>query len=89
MPLSTLQAITQNSNEISLIEFSIKDPGKATAVLENITTTLPTNIKITSIQQVPTFAQDINNQTATFINVWSITVYIVVIAARMLSPQES
>lgn len=81
MPLSTLQAITQNSNEISLIEFSIKDPGKATAVLENITTTLPTNIKITSIQQVPTFAQDINNQTATFINVWSITVYIVVIAA--------
>ena len=81
MPLSSLQAITQENSGISLIEFSLKDPQKANKVLENLTQTLPTNIKITSLQQVPTFAQDINNQTATFINVWSIAIYTVVIAA--------
>lgn len=80
IPLSTLQALTLN-NQISFIEFSIKDPQKATDLIENLTKTLPEETKITNTQQVPTFAQDINDQTATFINVWSIAVYIVVIAS--------
>jgi len=82
--LSTLQAITQNSDEISLIQFKIKDAAKANALLENLTRTLPADIKITSLQQVPTFAKDVNNQTATFINVWSIAIYLVVIAASYI-----
>ncbi len=80
IPLSTLQALTLD-NQISFIEFSIKDPQKATDLIENLTKTLPEETKITNTQQVPTFAQDINDQTATFINVWSIAVYIVVIAS--------
>ena len=82
--LSTLQAITQNSDEISLIQFKIKDAAKANALIENLTRTLPADIKITSLQQVPTFAKDVNNQTATFINVWSIAIYLVVIAASYI-----
>lgn len=82
--LSTLQAITQNSDEISLIQFKIKDTAKANALIENLTRTLPADIKITSLQQVPTFAKDVNNQTATFINVWSIAIYLVVIAASYI-----
>ena len=84
MPLPTLQAITQDNTQISYIEFTLKDPNKATAVINNLTQTLPSNIKITGIQQVTAFAQDINNQTTVFINVWSIAIYIVVAAAAYL-----
>jgi ABC-type lipoprotein release transport system permease subunit len=82
--LSTLQAITQNNSEISLIHFKVKDAAKANTVIENLTQAIPTDIKITSLQQVPTFATDVNKQTATFINVWSVAIYLVVIAASYI-----
>ena len=84
MPLTTLQTITQDNTQISYIEFTLKDPNKATTAINNLTQTLPSNLKITGIQQVTTFAQDINNQTTVFINVWSIAIYIVVAAAAYL-----
>ncbi len=81
MPLSTLQAITGNSNTVSFVEFSLKDPSQAHKVLGNLTETLPPNVKVTGIRQVATFAQDINNQTVVFINAWSLTIYVVMVAA--------
>jgi len=83
-PLSTLQTLTQNTNQISHIEFTIKDTNQANKILNNLTQTLPPNTKITSLQQITTFADNINNQTATFINIWSIAIYIVVTAASYL-----
>jgi len=83
IPLSTLQTITQN-NQISYVELTLKDPNQANQVLTNLTQTLPPNTKITSLQQVTAFVADINNQTATFIDVWSIAIYIVVIGASYL-----
>ena len=84
MPLSTLQSLTQNTNQISLIEFTLKDPTRASTVLNNLTQTLPPNTKITALQQITTFANNINNQTVTFINVWSIAIYLVVAGASYL-----
>ncbi len=84
MPLSSLQNITQQIDAVSFIEFSIKDSSKADNVLANLTQTLPPQTKIVNTQQVVPFAQDINNQTVTFISVWSVSVYIVVIAASYI-----
>ena len=41
-------------------------------------------MQITSTQQVAAFAQDINNQTVVFINVWSLAIYCVVVAASYI-----
>ena len=84
MPLINLQKITQNNDTVSFIEFSIKDPNQADKIIANITQTLPPNTKITSTQQIAAFAQDVNNQTVVFINIWSIAIYTVVVAASYI-----
>jgi ABC-type lipoprotein release transport system permease subunit len=84
MPLSTLQALTQKNATISYIEFSLKDQNKAAQTLNNITQTLPPNTKVMQTQQLVAFAQDINNQTIAFINLWSTAIYVVVIAASYI-----
>jgi ABC-type lipoprotein release transport system permease subunit len=81
VPLSTLQNITQETGTVSFIEFSLTNPDVNNRAINNITQTLPNNVKVTKIQQVAGFAQDINNQTVRFINVWSLAIYTVVIAA--------
>ena len=80
LPLATLQEITQ-TNTVSIVEFSIKNPDHTNKILTDLTHTLPTNVKITSIQPIAAFTQDINNQTVVFINTWSLIIYIVVMAA--------
>jgi ABC-type lipoprotein release transport system permease subunit len=81
MPLTTLQSIIQENSTVSFIEFSVKDQTIANKTIADLTQILPPNTKITSTQQVTVFAQDINNQTVVFINVWSIAIYVVVVAA--------
>ena len=78
MPLATLQALTHENSTVSLIEFSLKDTDSSTTALNN---TLPNDVKLTNIHQVANFAQDVNNETVNFINVWSIAIFFVVIAA--------
>jgi ABC-type lipoprotein release transport system permease subunit len=85
IPLTTLQNLTQQNTTISYIEFSIKDTSKANQTISNLTQTLPSTIKITGTQQIVAFASDINTQTVTFINVWSIAIYIVVMAASYIT----
>jgi ABC-type lipoprotein release transport system permease subunit len=81
MPLTTLQNITRSDSTVSLIEFSLKNPDINNKALTNITQSLPNNVKITKVQQVAQFAQAVNDQTVNFINIWSIAIYAVVIAA--------
>lgn len=94
MPLATLQALTQNSSGGSYIEFSIKPSAEQNQTVASITCALPSNLKITKVQQVQTFVQNIDGQTVEFINTWSIAVYIVmaaaayVIAARLLDESK-
>jgi len=80
LQLSALSGFTENTCA-SFVEFAIKDPAKAHAAIENITQTLPPNTKITSTQQITPFAQNINTQTVAFITLWSVAVYVVVVAA--------
>ncbi|MCW4029790.1 MAG: ABC transporter permease [Candidatus Bathyarchaeota archaeon] len=77
MPLSSLQALTQNGGSVSFIELSLKN----NAAVSNLTRTLPADTKLLQTQQTVTFAQDINNQTVFFITLWSIAIYVVVLAA--------
>jgi ABC-type lipoprotein release transport system permease subunit len=81
MPLTTLQAFTQQTGTVSFIEFSFINPILANKTLREMTQTLPNDIKIIKLTQAAEFAQAINNQTINFINVWSIAIYMVVIAA--------
>jgi len=83
MPQSTLQALTQNSHTGSYIEFSFKTAGE-NQTLTSLSQTLPSDIKISKVQQAQTFIQDINGQTVNFINVWSIAVYAVITAASYI-----
>jgi ABC-type lipoprotein release transport system permease subunit len=85
MPLATLQRLTQQNTTIQYIEFSISVNGIANQTISNLAQTLPSTIKIASTQQIVSFASDINNQTATFINAWSIAIYIVVMAASYVT----
>jgi ABC-type lipoprotein release transport system permease subunit len=80
LSLSTLQSITQTT-PASFIEFSIKDTSQADKTLSSLLQVLPSALQITSLQQVGTFVEDVNNQTVAFINVWSIAIYSVVVAA--------
>ncbi|MCW4025646.1 MAG: FtsX-like permease family protein [Candidatus Bathyarchaeota archaeon] len=80
LPLSTLQNITQTTHA-SFIEFSVKDTSQANKTISSLTQILPSNVHIISLQQVGTFVEDVNNQTVAFIDLWSLAIYAVVVAA--------
>ncbi len=84
MPLTTLQTLTQKNGIGSFIEFHLKNFNSDNKTIDNIIQNLPKNIKIIKIQQITDFVQDVNNQTISFINVWSIVVYTVVVAASYI-----
>ncbi len=81
MPLTALKAFTQQTDTVSFIEFSLTDPSTANKTLNEMAQTMPNDIKIIKLTQAAEFAQAINNQTINFINVWSIAIYMVIIAA--------
>lgn len=85
IPLTTLQSLINQDSTVSYIEFSVKDTAKSAQTIANLTSTLPSNIQILSTQQVVSFASNINDQTVNFIDVWSIAIYIVVIAASYVT----
>jgi ABC-type lipoprotein release transport system permease subunit len=80
MPLTTLQTLTQKNGAGSFIEFHL-NYNSDNKTIDNIIQSMPNNIKIIKIQQITDFIQDVNNQTISFINIWSIVVYTVVVAA--------
>jgi ABC-type lipoprotein release transport system permease subunit len=85
VPLTTLQSITSQNSTVSYIEFAVKDTAKSIQTISNLTSILPSNVQILSTQQVVSFASNINDQTVTFIDVWSVAIYVVVIAASYVT----
>jgi ABC-type lipoprotein release transport system permease subunit len=81
VPLETALTLTGQSNSVSFVEFSLKDPNSETKVLNQIVKLLPENHEIVKTQQVAIFAQDINSQIISFLNLWSLAIYAVVVAA--------
>jgi ABC-type lipoprotein release transport system permease subunit len=74
-----------NNDTVSLIEFSLKEGVDSWEALGQIAQLLPENVKIVQAQQLKEFAQQMNMQTAAFLNVWSIAVYAVVAAASYIA----
>jgi ABC-type lipoprotein release transport system permease subunit len=74
-----------NNVTVSFIEFSLKEGVDSREALGQIAQLLPENVKIVQAQQLKEFAQQMNMQTAAFLNVWSIAVYAVVAAASYIA----
>jgi len=79
VPMSVANLLTEDSSKVSFIEFAIKDGEQA--AIDNLSERLPANVKIVKTQQTQAFIQDVNNQTLSFLSLWSIAVYAVVTAA--------
>ncbi|MBS7627730.1 FtsX-like permease family protein [Candidatus Bathyarchaeota archaeon] len=81
IPLAAVGNPYAEDAEISIIEFKFK-PGVDRAIaLKRMAERLPSSIRIVKVQQPIIFMQNINMQTITFLNVWSIAVYAIIVAA--------
>jgi len=81
VPMETADALFSRNGMVSFIEFSLKDPSAGNTVISKVAQLLPEDAQIVKVQQVSLFAQDINSQIVSFLNLWSAVIYIVVIAA--------
>jgi len=88
VPMEAIHQLTGNDDKISVIEFTLKEDVKEEAIL-NLIKLLPTDVKVVKAQQLKEFMQDMNSQTLTFLNLWSIAVYAIVAATPTWSPQGS
>jgi len=82
VPMSVANLLTEDNSNVSFIEFAIKDGEQAE--IDSLSKHLPANVKIVRTQQTQAFIQDVNNQTISFLNLWSITVYTIVTAASYI-----
>ena len=80
VPMEAIHNLTGNDGKISIIEFTLQEDVKEEAIL-NIIKFLPTDVKVVKAHQLKEFMRDMNGQTLTFLNLWSIAVYVVVAAA--------
>ena len=83
IPLTSLKSLTADS-ELSAIEFTFKPGVDRTSALTSLAERLPSSVRIVKVQQPGAFMQNLNMQTATFLDVWSVSVYAVVAAASYI-----
>ncbi|MCW4010283.1 MAG: ABC transporter permease [Candidatus Bathyarchaeota archaeon] len=81
VPLETADALSDGKGVLSFVQFSIKESNKENEVMSRVTQLLSASDKVVKTQQIDTFAQDINDQIVSFLNLWSFAVYAVVVAA--------
>jgi ABC-type lipoprotein release transport system permease subunit len=77
--MSIADLLVDHSDKVSVIEFAIEN-GNDEEILY-ISELLPTNVKIVKVQQTKAFVQDVNSQTLSFLNIWSLAVYTTVAVA--------
>jgi len=78
VPMNVADLLSED-NRASIIEFALSDGQYAK--INKLREVLPSDVTIVSTQQTQVFIQDINNQTVSFFNLWSIAVYAIVTAA--------
>ncbi|NIM44509.1 MAG: FtsX-like permease family protein, partial [Nitrososphaeria archaeon] len=81
VPIETVNHLTRDNGKVSLIEFAFKENINGEEALTRITALLPEDVKVVKVQQPQGFMQDMNRQTLSFLNLWSLAVYGVVAAA--------
>ena len=81
VPMGMVSNLTGNDGIMSAVEFTLKNDVDEEEAISHITTLLPSNVKIIKVQQLREFMQEMNSQTLNFLDLWSLTVYVVVAAA--------
>ena len=81
VPMITANALSDRNGTVSVIEFTSKNATAGNTLTDSLSDLLPSNVKIVKVQQLDTFAVDVNNQILSFLNLWSIVIYAVVVAA--------
>jgi len=79
VPMNVASLLAEDNGKVSFIEFTLKDGEQQE--IDSLSEHLPANLKIVKTQQTQAFIQDVNNQTLSFLSLWSIAVYAIVIAA--------
>jgi lipoprotein-releasing system permease protein len=82
--METARVLTGENGTVSLIEIVIQQGVDSREALSQIAQLLPENVRLVQTQQLKEFTQQMNMQTLAFLNVWSIAVYAVVIAASYI-----
>jgi ABC-type lipoprotein release transport system permease subunit len=82
-PTKIAQQLTGENGKLSFIEFSLKTDSSEPAA-SSIEQTLPSDLKIRKVQQLKSFIQAVNDQTLSFLNVWSVSIFIVIVAASYI-----
>ncbi|MEM4521811.1 MAG: FtsX-like permease family protein [Nitrososphaeria archaeon] len=83
VPMKALIHLTGNDTNPSIIEFAFKEDVGGEAV-NYVIKLLPKDVRVVKVQQLKKFVYEINAQTLSFLNIWSIAVYAVVAAASYI-----
>ena len=84
VPMEASNKLAEDSAGISIIEFALKENINSEDALNRIIQQLPKDVKIVKAQQLKEFMQEMNMQTITFLNMWSLIVYATVAAASYI-----
>lgn len=80
VPIETADYLTNSSN-LSFIEFTLKENANGQDAINHVAGLLPKDAEIIKVQQTAMFLQESTGETLNFLTVWSIIVYILVLAA--------
>jgi ABC-type lipoprotein release transport system permease subunit len=78
VPMSIANTLDEDNGRVSIIEFTVEDGQNEISQLSQL---LPADVELVKVQQAKAFIQDVNSQTLSFLNLWSLAVYITVMAA--------
>jgi lipoprotein-releasing system permease protein len=84
VPMETANMLEGSNDTISLVEFSLKEGSNSREAISQIMKLLPENVKLVQAQQLKDFLRQMNMQTIAFLNLWSLAVYAVVMAASYI-----
>ena len=84
VPMETANRLDRSNDMISLVEFSLKEGSNSQEAMSQVMKLLPENVKLIQAQQLKDFLRQMNIQTITFLNLWSLAVYAVVAAASYI-----
>ena len=84
VPMEASSILTGDNHTVSFIEFSLREDVNNLEAVNQIMQILPGDVKLIQVQQTLEFLRQMNIQTAAFLNIWSIVVYVTVAAASYI-----
>jgi putative ABC transport system permease protein len=84
LPPSVFDALSARNCSVSIVGFTPKNADDADVLIASLSSVLPANVEVVEVQQLAAFAVDVNSQILSFLNLWSVVVYVVVVAASYI-----